>query len=79
MTTQPCVGPPPATVDVEDLTWQLLDEQIEEPTLRTLERELIKSEDSRKTYVDCVQLHVDLMAYFGDKSGKPLVKMPFDQ
>lgn len=79
MTSQPCVGPPRATVDVEDLTWQLLDEQIEEPALRSLERELIKNEDSRKTYVDCVQLHVDLMCYFSEKSGKPLVELPADE
>lgn len=86
MTSQPCVGPPPAKVDVEDLTWRLLDDQIDEPNVRRLERELLKDSGSRKTYVDCVQLHVDLMYYFREKQNaenpseaKPLLPLPFEQ
>jgi hypothetical protein len=85
MTSQPCVGPPPAKVDVEDLTWRLLDDQIDEPNVRVLERELLKDSESRKTYVDCVQLHVDLMCYFNEKhndehpdQAKPFLKLPFE-
>ena len=34
MTSQPALGPPPAAVDVEDLTWQMLDDRIDEPNVR---------------------------------------------
>ena len=85
-TSQPCVGVPPSAVDVEDLTWRLLDEQLEKPQFDTLERELVNNENSRKTYIDCVQLHVDLMYYFNDKhnaehpdQAKPLLPLPFGQ
>ena len=30
MNTQASVGPPPTNVDVEDLTWQLLDDRMHE-------------------------------------------------
>jgi hypothetical protein len=86
MTSHPSVGPAPATVDVEDLTWQLLDDRLEEPKVRVLERELTNNDKSRRTYVDCVRLHTDLMFYFREKwneehpdEAKPLMPLPFDK
>ncbi len=76
MTSFPAVGPVPATVDVEDLTWQLLDDRLEEPKVRVLERELTNNEKSRRTYIDCVRLHVDLMFYFREKAGNPITIDP---
>jgi hypothetical protein len=85
MASQPIVGPPPRAVDVEELTWQLLDEQIDEPNVRVLERELLTNSAARKKYVDCVQLHVALDFYFREKwnaehpdQAKPLVKLPLE-
>lgn len=73
-TTPNVVVPPVAPkVDVEDLTWQLLDGVAEDSQVKVLERELIDKESARKTYVNCVQLHVDLMFYFREKQGDSLI------
>jgi hypothetical protein len=86
MTSQHVVGPPPRAADVEELTWQLLDEQIDEPNVRVLERELLSNSSARRKYVDCVQLHVALGCYFREKwnaehpdQAQPLVKLPFEK
>ena len=84
MTTHAAVGPATAVVDVEDLTWQLLDDRLEEPKLRVLERELTSNAKSRSTYIDCVRLHVDLTFLFREKwnaehpdEAKPIMPLPF--
>jgi hypothetical protein len=46
------------------LSWALIDEQINEDEFRLLDTLLLSDESARKTYVGCVQLHVDLMSHF---------------
>lgn len=58
--------PNDATVQerVQELSWALFDEQINDDDLRLLENLLLSDDKARKTYVDCVQLHTDLAAHF---------------
>jgi len=49
---------------VQELSWALFDEQINDDELRLLENLLLSDDQARKTYVNCVQLHTDLAAHF---------------
>jgi hypothetical protein len=49
---------------VQELTWALLDEHINDDEFMLLENLLLSDEKARKSYVGCTQLHADLMAYF---------------
>lgn len=55
-----------ATIDerVQELSWALFDEQINEDELQLLEGLLLSDDNARKTYCNCVQLHTDLVAHF---------------
>lgn len=49
---------------VQELTWAMLDEQITDDEFRLLENLLLSDDDARDTYVNCMQLHVGLMAHY---------------
>ena len=56
--------------EAEQLIWSLLDEQVEETNVKRLETLLRENEQVRRRYVECVQLHSDLVKYF-NPDGKP--------
>jgi hypothetical protein len=56
---------------VEELTWALLDEQINDDEFNLLDTLLLSDDNLRKNYVSCVQLHVDLMAHFAASATRP--------
>jgi len=51
-------------VSVEELTWGLVDDQLDSGEFELLESMLLSDDKARTTYVDCIQLHVDLMAHY---------------
>lgn len=58
----------PAPLDDEiviDLTWQLLDEQLDDEGLEQLTLLLECSDAARRTYLETVQMHVSLLDHFG--------------
>ena len=57
----------PLLDEVQDLTWALLDENINSDDFARLEQVLGDEEEAREAYLDCVQLHVDLQRCFDDE------------
>ena len=57
----------PLLDEVQELTWALLDEHIGDDEFSRLEQVLIDETAARQTYLDCVQLHVDLHQYFAEQ------------
>ena len=53
---------------VQELTWALVDDQLDADEMRLLETLLISDDRARDTYVHCVQLHADLMGHFAPAS-----------
>ena len=49
---------------VEELTWAMVDEQINAGEFELLDSLLLSDDAARETYLGCVQLHVDLMHFF---------------
>lgn len=49
---------------VQELTWALLDEQINDDEFRLLENLLLSDDKCRDSYIGCTQLHAELMAHF---------------
>jgi hypothetical protein len=63
---------------VQELTWALLDDQINADEMRLLETLIISDDKARDTYVRSVQLHADLVGLFApatapSAAGKPPV------
>lgn len=54
---------------VQELTWALLDEQINDDEFMLLDILLLSDDKARGSYLGCVQLHADLMAHFAVPSG----------
>lgn len=54
--------------EAESLIWALLDEQIEDVDTAKLSQLLEQNALVRERYLECVQLHVNLMEHFGQKS-----------
>ena len=50
--------------DFEQLVWALLDEQITDEEFRRLEQLIVSDDQARATYLQCVQMHVDLSDYY---------------
>lgn len=50
---------------VEELTWALMDEQVNDDEFRLLETLLLADDNARGSYLGCVQLHADLISHFG--------------
>src|SRR4051812_43759197 len=59
---------------VQELTWALLDDQIKDDEFRLLENLLLSDEDARKSYLNCVQLHADLMVRFAQPAARSEAK-----
>lgn len=57
----------PLLEEVQDLSWSLLDEVISDNEFARLEQVLLDEEEARRTYLDCVQLHVDLLRFYGEE------------
>ncbi len=49
---------------VQELTWALLDEQINDDEMTLLDSLLLADDAARRRYIECVQLHADLMAHY---------------
>jgi hypothetical protein len=65
---------------VEVLTWALLDDQITQDEIGLLDTLLLSDEAARGSYLECVQLHTDLLFHFSDQqkvgSGAAATKSP---
>jgi hypothetical protein len=53
-------------VEVEQLTWSLVDEMISPDEINRLEQLIIESDEARSTYVRCMQMHADLHYMFNE-------------
>ncbi|MGB6044561.1 MAG: hypothetical protein WBF93_15485 [Pirellulales bacterium] len=53
-------------IDVEGLTWRLLDCAIDANGLVHLHRALVASAEARRAYANCIRIHVDLMEVVPD-------------
>ncbi|MGD9635235.1 MAG: hypothetical protein AB7G28_24390 [Pirellulales bacterium] len=55
-----------ATIEerVQELSWALFDEQINDDEMQLLEGLLLSDDHARKTYCNCVRLHTDLFIHF---------------
>lgn len=53
---------------VEELTWALLDDNISDDEMSLLDTLLLTGDDARNRYIECVQLHTDLMAHYAEPS-----------
>jgi hypothetical protein len=53
---------------VQELTWALLDEDISDDEMSLLDTLLLTGESARNRYIECVQLHTDLMVHFDDRN-----------
>jgi hypothetical protein len=49
---------------VQELTWAMLDGAITDDELSLLDTLLLTGDEARCRYVECVQLHTDLMAHY---------------
>ncbi len=58
-------------VTVEELTWSLIDDQIDSGEFQLLESLLLSDDAARRDYVNCMQLHTDLRALFAPPQQKP--------
>jgi hypothetical protein len=57
--------PDPTVLDrVQELTWALLDDEIKDDEFSLLDTLLLSDDHARNRYVECVQLHVDLLAHY---------------
>jgi hypothetical protein len=53
---------------VQELTWALLDGEISDDEVSLLDTLLLTGDDARNRYIECVQLHTDLMAHYAEPS-----------
>jgi hypothetical protein len=53
---------------VQELTWALLDGEISDDEMSLLDTLLLTGDDARNRYIECVQLHTDLMAHYAEPS-----------
>jgi len=56
-----------AQVHVQNLVWALIDGEISSDQQNDLQNLLTTDAEARSTYIDCIQLHVDLMYHYSDK------------
>ena len=62
---------------VQDLTWGLLDEDLNSDEIALLDSLLLSDDAARTRYLECVQLHVGLHEYFAEPSpGESNTKSP---
>jgi hypothetical protein len=55
---------------VQELTWAMLDDGISDDEMSLLDTLLLTGENARNRYIECVQLHTDLMAHYAAPSKK---------
>jgi hypothetical protein len=55
---------------VQELSWAVIDEQINDDEFHLLDNLLLSDEKARSTYLGCAQLHADLMSYFAVPSAE---------
>ena len=53
---------------VQELTWALVDDQINDDEVQFLESLMLSDDKARGTYIECIQLHADLMSHFAAKN-----------
>jgi len=58
--------------EVQELVWELLDDQLSESRAKRLEQLLHEHESARKTYIGCVQMHVNLHELYSGRMPPPL-------
>jgi hypothetical protein len=83
--TNPRQNDPEQTVleRIQELTWALLDETITDDEKSLLDTLLLTGDAARNRYIECVQLHTDLMFHFaepakaGAKSGSQAAVLSF--
>jgi hypothetical protein len=51
---------------VQELTWALLDEDISDDEMSLLDTLLLTGDKARDRYIECIQLHTDLMAHYAE-------------
>jgi hypothetical protein len=51
---------------VQELTWALLDEDISDDEMSLLDTLLLTGDKARERYIECIQLHTDLMAHYAE-------------
>ena len=51
---------------VQELTWALTDEHLDDAGRRQLEQLLVESDEARQTYVECMEVHAGLQWMFDD-------------
>lgn len=56
---------------VQELTWAMVDEQINADEMQLLEGLLLSDDQARSTYIDCIQLHTDLSIHFAKSGSGP--------
>ena len=61
---------------VQELTWALVDEQIDDDEMRLLDNLLLSDDGARETYIGCMQLHTDLMQQFAKPAKDSLSAVP---
>jgi hypothetical protein len=73
-------GHPRQADPVEALTWALLDDQITQDEIGLLDTLLLSDEAARGSYLECVQLHTDLLFHFSEQEkvggGSAAMKSP---
>jgi hypothetical protein len=56
--------------EVQDLVWALVDEYATDSQISRLEELLLGSEEARRTYVMCMQMHADLYFLLGGRQSR---------
>ena len=59
---------------VQELTWALLDEQITDDEMSLLDNLLLSDDGARKRYIECVQLHADLIMHYAAPAAEAKAK-----
>jgi hypothetical protein len=54
---------------VRELTWALLDQYASDDDISLLDSLLLADDEARKTYLECVQMHSDLLFHFARNAG----------
>ncbi len=63
--------------EVQELVWALIDDQATDGEVHRLEDLLMSSDEARRTYVMCMQMHADLHFLFNGK--KPQLPQAVEQ
>ena len=62
--------------EIEQLVWDLLDDQINISGLQRLEQVIREDPVARATYLDCVRMHVDLTEIFSQSADADAANLP---